>query len=1076
MPPRHLRIASLLFFASGATGLIYQVVWSRVLNEVFGISAYAVTAVLATYLGGLALGAWLLGRWADRARAPLRLYGVLELGIALAASTGTYAAGWLDGLHLRAASLLSPSSPALLAIRALLAAVVVLPATVLMGATLPVMTKVFVARIGRLGRGLGGLYAINTAGAVLGSLLAGFVLIRAAGIHGTLWLSVAVNVFIGAAALLLARRAPPPVPEEAGERPESGDRSDPEPGTRWGLLVAVGLSGFASLSLEVVWTRMLLLVLGTSTYSFVTMLATFLSGIALGSFAARARIDRLRRPRLAFGLLQAAVAAATLATIPLVRTVLLHGSTWFEVEANWFGLASVRFGTAFLVMIVPTCLIGASFPLATRIWATRVGSLGGRVGEVYAANTAGNILGALVGGFVLLPTIGMQRGVVAVAVVYLGAAAWGFLPARRSGAGGALRTAGALAAVAAGALLLVAWHPTPLPSTGGAPVDSVLYYEEGLVSTVKVFQKASDGSQRVMAVDGITIGQSSAGVDKKQQVLAHLPFLLAPEGSVRDVLSIGLGTGILVAEAAKHRDVRRVEVVEISPSVIEGSRFFGQYNGGVPDHPGIRVIPDDGVLYLRRSGGRYDAIVADGKSRSGHAGNAVFYSEDFYRAAIDHMAPEGTFVQWIPLDVAPEELRIIVRTFARSFPHLYVWLGQESCFLVGRTVPLRLDVGRVRQALRQSEAADLARYGWSQAEEAAALLIGDRSSVASWIAGEDEVNSLERPFLEFFSLLGSADGERSRVAANLKALAGVRARGLSDVEIAGAREEDLERARSSVAALLAGLVALKVDAPQAGFELRRAAEGAPPGGIVRHVVAEAFGEVGRALDLSGRPDDALAWYREALWAWPGFVEAHVNSARIAAARGRLDEARGHLESALASNPLSGSAHRLLGQILSASGDVSGAVPHLRRASRLAPADAEAHGDLGVALVGTGAGRDALAEFQAALLIRPDWAAAMGRVALLLAATPDAGLRRPPEAIRMARRATEQDPSDPSLLEILAASYAAAGRFDEATDAERRALRLALVAGDRARVGEAQTLVERYRRRLPPEPLPASAPQ
>jgi spermidine synthase len=576
-----------------------------------------------------------------------------------------------------------------------------------------------------------------------------------------------------------------------------------------------------------------------------------------------------------------------------------------------------------------------------------------------------------------------------------------------------------------------------------------------------------------MAADGITIGQSSAGVDKKQQVLAHLPFLMAPDRSLKNVLSIGLGTGILVAEAAKHPGVDEVEVVEISPSIVAGSRHFGAYNGGIPN-PKVRVIGDDGVLYLRHAAKRYEAIVADGKSRSGHAGNAVFYSEDFYRAALEHLAPAGMFVQWVPLDVAPDELRIIVRTFIRSFPHSYVWLGQESCFLVGQTEPLRVDVSHVQDVLSRPATADLARYGWTRAEEAVAMLVGDKNSVSGWIAGGTEVNSLERPVLEFFSLSDTVAREHDRVAANLAALADVRDLPLSDVEVIGGRAEELARSRGAVAAALDGLVALNRDQATAAAYLHRAADASPPGGIVRHIAAEALFEVGRALDLDGHPESAVAWYGEAVGVWPGFVEARINTAKIEARRGLRSEAEHELELALSQNPLSGPAHRLLGELQGARGDGAEAVVHLRRAARLAPRDAEAHESLGLAFTQTGSMSDALAEFQEAIHLRPDWGAALGRVALLLAVGPDPAARRPGEAVRLARRAVEQDPTDGSLFEVLAASCAANGDFDEAATAERVVLRMALAAGDQPAAGAARDAIGRYERRLPPAPIRATA--
>ena len=255
-----LRMIYGLFLVSGAAGLVYEVVWSRLLKDVFGVTAYAVAAVLATYLGGLALGGWLLGSRADRQPNPLRFYGILELGIGAAALLGTLLLRFLEPFHDAAAVRLAPGSPALLLIRVLLASLVVVPPTFLMGATLPAMTRAFVARAESVGRELSLLYALNTAGAVGGSLLAGFVLVRAVGVHPTLWVAAAANFAVGAAALALSTGSEP-VTLSAGESAPSGRVRNPD------LLGAVALSGVVTLALEVIWTRVLVLVVGSSTHA-----------------------------------------------------------------------------------------------------------------------------------------------------------------------------------------------------------------------------------------------------------------------------------------------------------------------------------------------------------------------------------------------------------------------------------------------------------------------------------------------------------------------------------------------------------------------------------------------------------------------------------------------------------------------------------------------------------------------------------------------------------------------------------------------------------------------------------------
>ena len=1063
--------AQAAFFLSGAAGLVYQVVWSRVLNEVFGISAHATTAVLATYLGGLALGSWALGRLADRVRRPLRLYGLLEIGVGATAVAGAWLVRAVEPAHAWAASRLAPDSAALLLLRILLASAVVLPPTFLMGATLPAMARAFVDRIGRLGRTLAFLYALNTAGAVAGSIAAGFALVRAFGIHPTLWIAVAVNVLVGAAALVLSRPVARPGPAPAPEREPPG--RSPARGA-W-LLAAMALSGFASLSLEVLWTRMLVLVLGTSTYAFATMLSTFLVGIALGSALARPLLDRLAAPRRAFGWLQVAIAATTLATLPLVRVVIEDGPRWTAaLGARWIGATAGQFGLSFLVMLVPTTLIGATFPLAARVWARELETLGGSIGQVYGANTLGNILGALAGGFLLLPLFGMQRGIALLVVANLAAAGCALLPGREewSRPRSLLRSLPVLGGLWTCALLLGTWHPAPLPSSAGAPRDTLRYYREGLVSTVAVFQRADDGRQLLMTVDGITIGQSNTGVDRKQQFLAHAPFLLETR-PLRNVLSIGLGTGILIGEVARHPGVEHLVCVELSPSVIEGARLFAEHNGGVLDDPRVRIVNDDGVSWLRRNRDAWDAVISDGKSRSGHAGNAVFYSEDYYRSARDHLAPGGIMAQWVPLDVTPDDLRTIVRTFVRVFPHAYLWLGPRSCFLVGLDRPLALDLDHVQRVLDSPPAAGLRRHGWRDASEVAAFLLADRASLQRWV-GEGPVNSLERPILEFHALEDAAP-EGERVSANLAALAELRREGVRDARVAGA-EARTAAATRAVGDLLDGLVPLAREDVSGVAAIEAAVREAPgEAGALRQTGAEALFDVGRARDVGGRISEARALYSEASRAWPELPEAHVNLGRIAAMQGRTDEATAEYLRALEVNPLSGSAHRMLGHLLVAEGDAVGAMPHLREALRLAPATPDLHEDLGLSLAMARRLDDALAEFREALRLAPDWPAALDRVALLLATHPEPRVRDPAEAIRLASRALRlAGDADPMALEVAAAAYASAGRFAEAEGEERKALDVALGTGNDGLAGAARTTIELYRRRLPLPPAPGPA--
>jgi spermidine synthase len=741
-----MRRVYVLFFVSGVAGLVYQVVWSRLLHEVFGVTVYAVTAVLATFLLGLAAGGYTLGRLADRTPSALRIYGWLEIGVGLTAILGFALLGLLDRVHVAVASHLAPDSIVLLLVRVGLAAVVVLPPTFLMGGTLPAIARAVVGRIDSIGREVGTLYALNTAGAVLGTLLSGFWLIRHTGLRVTLALAVLANLIVGVVALLGSRGAKWGHSSFPGRR-ETMNVPISLP-ARQGLLVVMALSGFVTLGLEVLWTRVLVMSVGSTAYSFVTMLASFLIGLALGGFLVRPWIDRVGDLRRTFGWLELGIAASTLVTLPLFASGTMQ--EWLAGRGgSWTGLLALRFGVSLLVMLVPATLIGATFPIAARIWMHDLGRLGEDLGRLYGANTLGNILGAALTGFVILPVAGLQRGIVILTALSILCAAWGFF-------GGVRRMLPAWVGAAGCVGLLLAWQPAPFRAFGEQPGDATLFYREDVISTVKVLRKARTQDELWMTIDSIRIGQSRGGVDAKQQALAHFPFLLRPDSPPRRMLVIGLGTGILVGEAARHPSIERIDALEISPGVIDGARTFAAWNQGALDDERIHVVNDDGVNYLKRASEPYDVIVEDAKSRVAHAANSLFFSLDFYNLCHARLGKEGLFLQWVPLDVPPRELRTIVRTLRSAFDHVDVLVSApHALFLAASDRSFVLDPAHIARVM-SGPAAGLGRYGLSSAPDFLDLAVAADEGVTAWLARERTLNTLDRPVLEFYALADHA--------------------------------------------------------------------------------------------------------------------------------------------------------------------------------------------------------------------------------------------------------------------------------------------------------------------------------
>jgi spermidine synthase len=889
----------LLFFLSGAAGLVYQVVWARMLNDIFGVTVYAVTTVLATFLAGLALGSLILGRLGDRRRHPLRFYGWLEIGIGLTALLGMGTIRLLDPVHIWAANRFESHSLALIGVRVLLGLLVVLPPTFLMGGTLPAIVRFFVDRIQRFGRQLSFLYALNTAGAVVGTLATGFLLIRWLGLQRTLWIAVAVNIVIGLLSLLLASRLSVIRCDDGGDDGPHQDAPLVED-AGYGLLVVMALSGFVTLGLEIFWTRILMLSVGTTTYSFATMLSSFLTGIALGSFIARRIVDGLRDVRRTFGWIQVGIAGTTLATLPLINSGVVQ--RWLTGwGSEWATLILLRFGISLLVMLVPTTLIGMTFPLAAKLRARDVTTLGGRLGEVYGANTLGNILGAAVTGFLLLPLFGLQKGIAVLVLLSIINAAWGFFPAGSARRGGAaFRRAVPLAGgLLVCLLLLVWWQPRPFVIVGEEPGDRVLYYKEGVVGTVKVLQKAQDPRRVWMAIDAIKIGESFGGVDHKQQALAHFPFLLMSEDPPRKVLSVGLGTGILIGEVARHPSVQQADCLEISPSVIEAARLFDEQNDDVLDNPRVNVINDDGVNFLRRSATRYDAIISDAKSRTTHAANAIFFSSDYYRLCREQLDDRGLMIQWVPLSVPPDELQIILRTFLDIFPYGYVLVAPpHSCFLVGLKGPLTIDVAGVERLLRGPLTANLRRYGIRDAEGLIGTLTADRESMSAWLTPGGAINSIDHPALEFYSPQSHARHPMRLAEENLLALLEGRTASLATVSLTGVGLSSIVRDQHSLGALSEALRLLESGTAAATRRaiglLDEAMKASPALGVVQYGAAAAYRQavrldpsstaalcgLGRCLLALGRVVAAGEQFQKVLWQEPDNPAALIGMAQV----------------------------------------------------------------------------------------------------------------------------------------------------------------------------------------------------
>lgn len=749
-----------LFSASGIAALLYQFVWIRQLSHLLGGTSLAISSVLAVFMGGLAAGSRFFGDRADRTSNPLRLYAFLEVGIGVAGALVPLAILAAEPLYVGAAHALPrPLWPLL---RILLAAVLLLVPTFLMGGTLPVLSRFVVRRADRIGRGLGLLYAANTAGAVLGAFLAGFVLVEALGLYRCTAVAVGLNLAIALVVLALAggaRRGAAADAVAAGEAagPADGNpaapqakgasRVKPELDARL-LAIVFALSGFASLGYEIHWTRALQHFLGNSTYAYSAMLTTFLLGLSAGGWAGGVIADRARHPAAWLGWVQLSIGATVALTVPLIWSGLprIAGEA-FLTPANvaWHTYLIRRFLVAFLVMAPPTLLIGMTFPLVNRIGIHGLTRLGHGVGFLYFANTCGAILGSLAAGFVILPALGPKGGILAIAA--LSALIGATVHAARDGGGRGSRIAGAATAAA---VLLAAFPFARLTggmlADGQAPGDRVLFDAEDPIASVRVYEKPN--GDREVAVDGHRIGGSAAGMQRKEKVLAHLPFVMVPQAP--NVLAVGLGSGITLGSLALHDEVRSLTCIEIVPSVPEATDFFRAEHHDVLDDPRVRVVIEDGVQFLLTTTDRYDIISSDSKINPHYVGNAPLLARDYYELCRGRLTDDGVMVQWLPLHLPESIMRMVTRSFAEAFPHCALfWHYPYNLIQIGSRAPIEADLDRARRLAADPRVGGEMEFLQLENPEALASLFVAVDGDVRAAVGAGDINTWARPRLEF---------------------------------------------------------------------------------------------------------------------------------------------------------------------------------------------------------------------------------------------------------------------------------------------------------------------------------------
>lgn len=760
-----------LFFLSGACGLVYEVVWMRMLTLVFGATAFATSAILSAFFAGLALGSFSFGKVVDRSRNPLALYAALEAGVGIFAFLMPVLLAGLSAAYVAVARHVELGFVSMSLLRLVLSVLILLVPATLMGGTLPVIVKFLVRGKDRLGLDVGRLYAVNTFGAVVGALAAGFFLILLLGVRETTYLAGVLNLVIAGVAFAMSRGMEV---ESASAGPEQGAETGTparttaadhtlSPALARGVLWAVGLSGLAALALEVLWTRALVYFLDNSTHAFTTVLTAFLLGIALGSAAVAQVADRRIRLLTAFGVVEVLIGFSALFAIPILAsaTPVLTGMEGQAVDAmllwKWSGM---RFLRSLSVMLVPTILMGMTVPLVVKIYTRQLTHLGDSLGRVYSANTIGGVVGSVTAGFLLIPLVGVRNGIVVIAAlsVLIGIALLLTEPALQ-GRRAAKVAVGAGIVVVFTAVSAFTAHSLVLASyRERADGTDVLFYREGVGSTVKVFRDKH--REKVLSIDGFPVAGTTIGMRDAQETLGNYPLLLSSVPFPR-VNLIGFGAGGASWEALQY-DVAAVDCVELVPGVIDASTWFREVNHDVVRRPDYNLIMGDGRNYALMTNKLYDVISVDATSPK-MAGNGSLYTLEFYELLKERLSENGLAVQWLPFHLLSDaEMKMTARTFMQVFPHTTLWLSplKYHGLLVGSRRPLQIDVQALRRKMqRPGVRQEMARAG---AEEPLDFLTGfvmGESDLRQYV-GSARLNTDNRPYLEFTPAWSFFTGQR----------------------------------------------------------------------------------------------------------------------------------------------------------------------------------------------------------------------------------------------------------------------------------------------------------------------------
>jgi len=1046
------------FFVSGACGLIHEVAWTRLLRLIMGNGTFSTTTVLCVFMGGLALGSYLSGRFIDRRHDLLRIFALFEGIIGVYCFLLPWLINGAEPLYRVIYQNTHTSFYLFSLIRFVFSGLILFIPAIFMGATLPVLTRFLTRSPARMGRSVGTLYAVNTFGAVLGASVSGFFLIPALGVTKTIYLASVFNLLVAVTAFWLYRRTPneedksplvEPSPDSGAQRKaRTKDRKtavaplvplDYGKGALGTLLWGYAFAGFAALVYEIAWFRALSLLIGSTVYAFSLMLTAFVLGIAVGSMIYSRFADRVRDPMCTLAIIQVGIGLSALLVVPFIGVMpfFVTGLIARYIDSFW-ALQLAEFALCMGVMLIPTTLMGAAFPLVNRLYNQQSAAVGRTVGTVYGANTVGNISGAFIGGFILIPFLGIQKTLlIAVAANILVGCIFLMFTHRLRPLARSVVVAAIVLATGTGIAAVPPWDPAkisfgPYHTALRLPLETslsrsalesmearnkVLFHKEGLTTTVTVKEIAE--GVRALYINGKPDASSRADLPH-QELVAHVPMMFHPQP--RNALVIGLASGISLGSVSRY-PLDRIDCVEISPAMLEACRYFDAYNYSVMDDPRVQVFVADGRNHLLLTDRTYDVIISQ-PSNPYLAGVADLFTREYFELCRMRLNEGGVMCTWMQaykMDL--DTFRSIVKTFHVVFPDMSFWRsGKSDCLLIGTKGPQTMNYRLLKERLA-SEAigADLKRIDIDSVPEFLVQLVMGARGVENFSATAT-IHTDDNALVEF-----SAPRALTRTVLQLPLVEAIEKNREVDLDFLTVSDgdtvlsEELDAVKKTAEQFItarghvfqAYSLYNRNQAVDAFVELQKAAALNPSDAMLKEFNAV---DHQRAFNLAreGKIDEAAALYQEMIRRVPGDERAHYNLALALKLQGNLEAALGHYREAVRLKPDYIIAVYNVGEISEQMGDLDTAFSSYRRA----------------------------------LALNPDLIPALNSLARLLAMHPDTNRRNPQESVRLAEKACRLTGSrDPYMLETLSVAYETAGRSEDACITARQALALSRNAGN-----------------------------